>query len=63
MTAVRRNFFTQQNIENWNGRGKNVVEAKKTGTFKKRLDKEDTERKIARELVFIHTTKPDRLIL
>ena len=54
-TAVRRNFFTQRNIENWNGRGKNVVEAKKTGTFKKRLDKEEAERKIARERsVYLH---------
>ena len=35
-TLVRRNFFTQRNIDNWNGRGKNVVEAKKTGTFKKK---------------------------
>ena len=54
-TLVRRNFFTQRNIDNWNGRGKNVVEAKKTGIFKKRLDKEEIERKRDRENnVFVH---------
>ncbi len=42
-------FFTQRNIDNCNGRGKNVVEAKKTGTFKKRLDKEDSERRRVNE--------------
>ena len=52
---MRRNFFTQRNIDNWNGRGKNVVEAKKTGIFKKRLDKEEIERKRDRENnVFVH---------
>ena len=48
-TGVRGHFFTQRNIDNWNGRSKNVVEAKKTGTFKKRLDKEDSERRRVRE--------------
>ena len=28
-TNLRGNFFTQRNIDNWNGRGKNVIEAKK----------------------------------
>ena len=48
-TNERGHFFTQRNIDNWNGRGKNVVEAKKTGTFKKRLDKEDSERRRVNE--------------
>ena len=46
---LRRHFFTQRNIDNWNGRGKNVIEAKKTGTFKKRLDKEENDRRRVRE--------------
>ena len=48
-TNLRGKFFTQRNIDNWNGRGKNVIEAKKTGTFKKRLDKEENERRRERE--------------
>ena len=48
-TNLRGNFFTQRNIDNWNGRGKNVIEAKKTGTFKKRLDKEENDRRRVRE--------------
>ena len=43
------NFFTQRNVDNWNGRGKNVIEVKKTGTFKKRLDKEENDRRRVRE--------------
>ena len=46
---LRRHFFTQRNIDNWNGRGKNVIEAKKTGMFKKRLDKEENDRRRVRE--------------
>ena len=52
---MRRIFFTQRNIDNCNGRGENVVEAKKTGTLKKRLDKEEIKRKRDRENnVFVH---------
>ena len=47
--GVRGHFFSQRVIDNWNGRGKEVVEAKKTGTFKKRLDREDKERKRIRD--------------
>ena len=48
-TDLRGHFFSQRVIENWNRRGIEVVEARKTGTFKKRLDKEDIERRRDRE--------------
>ena len=48
-TSLRGHFFSQRVIDNWNGRGKEVVESEKTGTFKKRLDKEDLERRRDRE--------------
>ena len=47
--SERQHFFSQRVIDNWNGRGKAVVESDKTGTFKKRLDKEDKERRAIRE--------------
>lgn len=43
--GVRGHFFSQCVIDNWNGRGKVVVEAKKTSTFKKSHNREDKERK------------------
>ena len=46
--SERQHFFSQRVIDNWNGRGKAVVESDKTGTFKKRLDKEDKERRASR---------------
>ena len=46
---LRRHFFTQWNIDNWNGWDKNVVEAKKMGTFKKRLDRKEIDRKRNRD--------------
>ena len=48
-TSLRGHFFVNRVIDNWNGRGKEVVESEKTGTFKKRLDKEDKERRRAIE--------------
>ena len=42
---MRRIFFTQRYRENWNGRGKTIVEVNKIGTFNKRLEKKRLKEK------------------
>ena len=62
-TDVRKHFFTQRVIDNWNGRSKEVVESEKTGTFKKRLDREDKERRRIRDnQVYAYRNLAGRLV-
>ena len=63
-TEVRKHFFTQRVIDNWNGRSKEVIESEKTGTFKKRLDRENRERRQDRNnQIYAYRNLAGRLVL
>ena len=63
-TEVRKHFFTQRVIDNWNGRSKEVIESEKTGTFEKRLDRENRERRQNRNnQIYAYRNLAGRLVL
>ena len=55
-------FFKQRNVDNWNGRGKNVIEAKKLEHSKRGLIKRKMIGGGKGKIVYSCSTNSDRLI-
>ncbi len=61
-TNERGHFFTQRNIDNWNGRGKNVVEAKKLEHLKRDLIKRIVKEEGLMKTGYFYNIKQDSLM-